>query len=150
VIKKSVKEVFEIVQNIEGHQEFMADFNKTKIHTKESDKIIFERSIKIANIPLTWKSVAKIEKNRLIQLEHIEGILRGLRTEWKFKPIKEGTEVRIIHNLDGLKVPVIRSTIGKLVIWNLLLKKICNKMLKNLKASVESQERQSEDLKERC
>jgi ribosome-associated toxin RatA of RatAB toxin-antitoxin module len=140
VIKGSVEEVFEMVRNIEGHQEFMPDFNKTKIYTEESDKIVFKRSIKIANIiPITWKSVAKIERNKSIQLEHIEGIGRGLRTEWRFKPIKEGAEVVIVHNLDGLKVPVIKSSIGKFVIWNLLLKKICNKMLKNLKEKVEFQ-----------
>ncbi len=139
IIKGNVERIFGIVQNIEGHQEFMPEFNETKIHTEENDKIIFERSIRIAGIPIAWKSVAKIEKNRLIKLEHIEGIVRGLRTEWKFKPIKEGCEVIIIHNLDGLKVRVIRSHIGKFILWNLLLKKICNKMLKNLKAKVELQ-----------
>lgn len=138
LIKGNIERVFEIVQDVEKYSEFMPEFKEAKIYPINDNKFIVERKAKIMNIPFRWKSIVIIKRNKSIKFEHIEGILKGMWTEWIFEVINGKTKIKVIHQF-VVKIPVIGDMIGKLIIWNFFIKKISNKMLERLKKKIESE-----------
>jgi len=139
LIQGNIQRVFEIVQDVENYSQFMPQFKKAKIYPINENKFMVERIFNILHIPFKWKSLVIIKKNESIKFEHIEGILKGMRTDWLFERVNGKIKITTTHELT-IKTPVIGNMIGKFIIWNLVIKKRANKMLENLKKKIESEE----------
>lgn len=138
IINEKLDKVFKVVQDIEKYPDFIPEFKSQKILTKEDNKIVIERTVKVLGLPFTWISNGIIKKNESIKFEQIKGLLKGMSTEWIFEPIEERTKIKVIHTLD-LKIPfpIIKDIIGRFLIWDIFIKKIANKILENLKKKIE-------------
>lgn len=140
LIKGNREKIFAIVQNVEKYSQFMPQFKEAKIYPINENKFMVERKTNvIMNIPFKWKSLVIIKKNESIKFEHIEGFLKGMKTDWLFEVVNSETKVTVTHEL-ALKRPLLANPLVKRVLWNFFIRNMCYRMLEGLKKKIESEE----------
>ena len=76
--------------------------------------MIVERVAEIKGKIMKWKSKVKFNINKTIEFEQIEGRLKGMKIEWLFEEVPEGTKLTITHRL-SLNPPVLGWILSKFI-----------------------------------
>lgn len=89
-------------------------------------------------IPVRWTAQERLlpEVPR-IEFTHLSGWARGMEVAWTFDAIPGGTRVTILHDLDGLRVPLVRSPWGRDIISNMFIQPIARRTLARMKSLAE-------------
>ena len=107
IINDKIEKVYAVARDIEKQHEYIHGYSPAKIIEKKEDgKIVIERVAELHGKVMKWKSIAEFEENKAIRFEQIEGKLKGMKIEWLFQSINEGTRVEIIHDF-SLKIPAL-------------------------------------------
>ncbi|MDI6703194.1 MAG: SRPBCC family protein [bacterium] len=134
VIKGNVDEVFEISSDVERYPEFIPTYKEVRILSKEGPEMIVERE---SEAGYKWRSRVFVDKDkRLIKAEQLEGPLKGMKIEWKFAEIDDGTRIVLTHDFEYKKVPLIGNLIGRLIVSR-IVKKMATQTLEGVKRKVE-------------
>ena len=90
-----------------------------------------------AKIPVHWTSEQKIDREKMeIRFHHLKAFTKGMRVIWTFAPTKEGTEVRIVHDLNS-NIPFLGTLIIEPIVGQFFIHFIANETLKHLKIFME-------------
>lgn len=101
---------------------------------------IVEMAVWRSWLPVKWLSLVCLEPERgRMYFRHIGGLARGMEVEWMVEPDGDSTVVRITHELSRLKVPIVRSTPGKLITAHFFVKYIADQTLHHMKRWIEEQ-----------
>jgi hypothetical protein len=79
----------------------------------------------------------------LIRFRHIGGVTTRMDVAWEFKPVSEGTHVRILHTWDGPEWPLIGPFAATAVIGPIFVHGIASRTLAGLAAAAERGESRS-------
>jgi len=81
-------------------------------------------------IPVRWTAQERLlpEVPR-IEFTHLSGWARGMEVAWTFDPIPGGTRVTILHDLDALRLPLVRSRWGRDIISTMFIQPIARRTL---------------------
>lgn len=135
VIKGNIDEVFSVAKNVEKYSEFIPQFKETRIIREDGNKIIMERKVKIGWLHSNWQSEMVTEENKCIRFVHLSGLLKGMKTKWRFKDTGKEVKIKVLHNFE-IRIPIV-GRIMEFVIWNIFIKKTAKAMLKKMKERVE-------------
>lgn len=91
--------------------------------------------------PCRWRARQELfpEAGR-ITFEHIGGVTRGMRVEWRIVPCPDGAEVTIAHWLD-YPIPLLGPWFAHYVVGKLFVHHIAGQTLRRFQAIVEAEER---------
>ncbi|MEN6371801.1 MAG: SRPBCC family protein [Armatimonadota bacterium] len=102
--------------------------------------LVFEMAAWRSFVPIKWTSLTRCDsKRRRIFFTHIGGLTRGMEVVWKINSGSNGTDVSIVHDLSGLKLPLIRLKIGKLITGRMFVEPVADRTLRYMKLWVENQ-----------
>jgi ribosome-associated toxin RatA of RatAB toxin-antitoxin module len=90
-----------------------------------------------ANWPTWWVSEMNARVDVGIRYRHIEGITAGMDVLWSFEPRGDGTHVRIVHEWDGPRWPLISRLAAQGVIGPVFVHGIASRTLAGLAAVAE-------------
>jgi Oligoketide cyclase/lipid transport protein len=89
--------------------------------------------------PVTWRARQELRPDeRRILFQHIGGISKGMRVEWRLDPLPGGVRVTIFHELK-YPVPILGPFFAELVVGRLFVSNIAGKTLRCIKWIVESE-----------
>ncbi len=89
--------------------------------------------------PLKWRSHLWVDRHLWqMRFHHIAGPATGMDVVWDLVPLVEGVEVTIRHELD-LKLPLVRTSLGKWVVAEVFVNAVAGRTLACLKATVEAE-----------
>lgn len=100
--------------------------------------------------PLRWPTwwVSEMEADPaepIVRYRHIGGITRGMDVRWEFVPALDGgTLVRVVHEWDGPRWPLIGGLAARLVIGPHFVSAIARRTLAGVCAAAERQAQQPE------
>lgn len=91
-----------------------------------------------SGIPISWTSEQIIDHERCeVHFHHLKAWTKGMRVVWTFKPISDGVQVEILHDLN-FRIRAL-APIAEPIIGNFFIGNIANKTLHCMKAYLESQ-----------
>ncbi len=137
LIKADLKKVFKVAEQIDKFGDFIPQYKEVDILKNTENSMVLKRTARIAGKKMCWTSEATIRKDDAIIFEQINGILKGMHTEWRFYPVAEGTKIAISHDF-SLKIPVV-GKLGEKIIYNLFIKNIAQTILLNMKEKLEKE-----------
>lgn len=137
LINDNLKSVFETA---EKYPEFV-NFYKTKSILYQDDKrLLIEIDHYIFGIPFRWKGEGIKNRYNEIRFRQVEGLLEGLEAHWSFRKESGKTKVAIKTNF-SINNPILK--ILERPIGNLIIKRIIDKILINLRDTVEVKNKSS-------
>jgi len=126
IIHEKLNMVFEKAQDIATSLKHVSAYKN-----QQGDKITHRSIISLWGIPVSYTSETVIKKNESIQHEQINGPLVGLKTEYWFDAVGEGTRVAINHQID-MKIPLIGKWMEGIV-YAMVIRSLAKKCLSQLK-----------------
>jgi hypothetical protein len=91
-------------------------------------------------VPVSWESVVSCDAvSRRIFFRHIGGLATGMEVVWSIEPMVNETLVVITHEMDLIRVPVVRSLPGKMVTGRFFVHHIADQTLRTMKTWIEQQ-----------
>ncbi|MDQ6781200.1 MAG: SRPBCC family protein [Candidatus Eremiobacteraeota bacterium] len=89
-------------------------------------------------IPVRWTAQERLlpEVPR-IEFTHLSGWARGMEVAWTFDPIPGGTRVTILHDLESLRLPLVRSRWCRDIISTMFIQPIARRTLARMKSLAE-------------
>jgi aromatase len=88
-------------------------------------------------IPIHWTSEQDIDREKMeIRFHHLKAFTKDMRVVWTFTPSKDGTEVRIVHDLNS-NIPVVGKALVEPIVGEFFIHFIANETLKHMKLFVE-------------
>lgn len=96
------------------------------------------RPFGLLNWPTRWTSEMWVdEARREVRYRHIRGITTGMDVCWTVEPRGAATFVRIVHEWDGPRWPLIRGVAANLVIGPVFVHGIASRTLAGIARAVE-------------
>jgi ribosome-associated toxin RatA of RatAB toxin-antitoxin module len=90
-------------------------------------------------IPVRWTAAQHLlPAIPRIEFTHLSGWATGMRVAWIFDRIPGGTRVMISHDLTTLRLPLMRTRMGREIIARHFIGPIASRTLSRMKAVVES------------
>ncbi len=90
-----------------------------------------------AKIPIHWTSEQEIDREKMeIRFHHLKAFTKGMLVVWTFTPTKDGTEVRIVHDLHS-GLPILGKLLVEPIVGQFFIHFIANQTLKHMKTFVE-------------
>lgn len=132
--------VYRTVSNVLDWPRMLPHYRWVKLIGGNRDWLMIEMAAIRSFIPIKWTSLTRIDPvDRCIYFRHIGGLTRGMEVEWTMEERPDGTEVCIFHDLSRLKVPVVRSCLGKLVTSRCFVEAVADQTLLCMKRWIEDE-----------
>ena len=97
--------------------------------------------------PVSWQARQEIfPGERRITYQHIGGITKGMRVEWRITPQRDRMKVVIDHELT-MKIPIFGKWFSDKIVGKLFVHNIAGKTLQSLKTIVETTEANPAEMK---
>lgn len=91
-----------------------------------------------ARWPTWWVSDMHAEPDEpAVYYRHVDGITRGMNVKWEFKPRGQETDVRIVHEWEGPRWPLIGAIAAGAVIGPAFVSAIARRTLAGVAAEAE-------------
>ena len=88
--------------------------------------------------PTWWVSEMRVDRVApAVHYRHVRGITAGMDVVWRFLPDGDGTEVSIVHEWAGPRLPLIGAAAAELVIGPVFIHGIASRTLGGIKRHVE-------------
>jgi hypothetical protein len=91
--------------------------------------------------PTWWVSDMRIDHAAAaVHYRHVRGITRGMDVVWRIEPAGNGTEVAIVHDWVGPRLPLIGPAAASWLIGPVFIRGIASRTLAGIKRHVESEQ----------
>jgi len=131
LINDNLISVFKVA---EKYPEFVNFYKAKSILYQDDKRLVVKIDHYIFGIPFRWKGEGIKNRYNEIRFRQIEGLLKGLEAHWLFRKENGKTKVTIKTNF-SLNNPILK--ILEKPIGNLVIKRIIDKILINLRNIVE-------------
>jgi coenzyme Q-binding protein COQ10 len=85
--------VFDLVADVERYPEFLTEYRKVHIRSRDGETLQVDQIIGFSAIELTLSAVATLKRPESIVVRSHHGLIGDLEIRWNFKPSKMGTYV---------------------------------------------------------
>lgn len=136
-ISADLPRIFKLAAEVEMWPMYLAHYRWVTSSYDEGQEHIVEMAAKRSGIPVKWTSIQEVYPSEArIFYEHIRGLTKGMRVEWRLEQLGDIVRVSIIHDLT-LTVPIVSTSLGKWVVGEIFVKNIADKTLRGIKAVAE-------------
>ncbi len=108
--------IFEAAADLAHWPDFLPHYRYIRYFEKGPGRNIVKMAARRGAIPVAWVSEQVIDRvKREIRFTHLKAWTKGMKVVWRFRPLPEGTEVQIIHDLSfrsRLLAPIAEPIIG--------------------------------------
>lgn len=137
VIRGSVERVMEYAFDLPRWPAFLPHYRWVKVLEREGERQTVEMACWRSGIPLRWRShLWVLPEQRRMRFLHVAGPARGMDVEWLLRQEGEHVHVTIRHEL-ALKVPLVRTALGRWIVADVFVKAVAGRTLACLKQIVE-------------
>jgi len=155
VVRADPDRVFRLVSAVEEWPRHLGHYRSVVLRDRRSDgggvvAMTANRPFGPLRWPVWWEAVMQVTSGggqpRAIRFRHIAGVTRGMEVEWSFTPSEAllapggtsvATFVRIVHEWDGPRWPLIGSAAAVGVIGPVFVHGIASRTLAGLGAAAE-------------
>lgn len=124
--------VFEVARDVEHWPQLVRAYRWCRVLEREPDRLTFTMGGRIRGWPARWVAVQEREAPWRLSFRHIGGITRGMTVEWRFEPVRSGTEVILVHDF-VLPWPVVGRLASDRIIGPIFLDPIARRTLQAVK-----------------
>ena len=89
----SPEQLFDLVADVGRYQEFLPWVAATRIRKNDETAMVADLVVGFGALKETFASLVRKERPREIEIDYIEGPLKYLHNNWKFRPAPGGTMV---------------------------------------------------------
>ncbi len=139
LIRGTREQVQELAFDLPRWPSFLPHYRWVKVLDREGDRQTVEMACWRTGIPLKWRSHLWVlpEEGRMC-FHHVVGPARGMDVEWRV--VQEGEQVRVtIHHDLRLKVPLVRTALGRWIVGEVFVRSVACRTLAHLKRAVEQE-----------
>ena len=138
VMQADADRIFVQAAQVESWPVFLPHYRWVRVLQRTDAEVVVEMAARRGWIPVKWVATQHCDPdNRQIVYHHLQGATQGMRVVWRIQPDEQGgVRVSIVHELT-LKLPIIRSFIGKTIVGRFFVKYIAGKTLARMKAVLE-------------
>ena len=134
--------VFQAASDVERWPAILPHYRYVRIEERRPGLTIVamsaNRPFGLLNWPTRWTSEMWVdEARREVRYRHIRGITTGMDVCWTVEPRGAATFVRIVHEWDGPRWPLIRGVAANLVIGPVFVHGIASRTLAGIARAVE-------------
>ena len=87
------EQLFDLVADVGRYQEFLPWVAATRIRKDEETEMVADLVVGFGALKETFASLVKKQPPHEIEIDYIEGPLKHLHNNWKFRPAPGGTDV---------------------------------------------------------
>ena len=132
LVRSPVDCIYALAADVERWPALLSHYRYVRFRTAGIVEMSANRPFGPANWPTRWVSEMNAERDVEIRYRHIEGITTGMDVLWSFEPRRDGTHVRIVHEWDGPKWPLISGLAARGVIGPVFVHGIASRTLAGL------------------
>lgn len=124
--------IYALAADVERWPALLPHYRYVRFRTTGVVEMAANRPFGPTNWPTWWVSEMKAGIDVGIRYRHIEGITAGMDVLWSFEPRDDGTYVRIVHEWDGPRWPLISRLAADGVIGPVFVHGIASRTLAGL------------------
>ena len=137
-IRGTAERVIELAFDLPHWPSFLPHYRSVRILEEEGDRVTVEMACWRSGIPLRWRShLWRRPAEGQMRFLHVAGPARGMEVTWFVHQEGENVHVVIRHVME-LKVPIIRTALGKWVVGEVFVGAVAGRTLAYLKQAIES------------
>ena len=147
MVRAPLERIFRLAAEVERWPALLSHYRYVRFLERRSDgggivEMSASRPFGLVRWPTWWKSQMRVRRpaepgGPSIRFTHIEGITLGMEVEWSFRPVPDGTHVRIVHVWAGPAWSVVSAPAANLVIGPVFVHGIASRTLAGLAAHAE-------------
>jgi ribosome-associated toxin RatA of RatAB toxin-antitoxin module len=141
VMRASPGIIFRLAADVERWPEMLPHYRWVRVLERRGQQTLLQMAAFRDGLPVSWTSVLEPRpaEGRIL-FEHVRGITRGMRVEWRLEPLPVGgTLVRIEHEFSP-NWPLIGGQVARLVIGEFFVRNIAGKTLRRFKDLAEREQ----------
>lgn len=141
-----IDRAFRVGADVERWPEILPHYRWVRFETKQAFaqgivEMAAWRPFGPVKYPTWWKSEMWHDTDApAVYYKHVGGITRGMDVRWEFVSEGTGTRVRIVHEWDGPRWPLISKVAADVVIGPIFISAIAQRTLTGVAAEAERQE----------
>lgn len=132
LVRSPLDRIYALAADVERWPALLSHYRYVRFRTTGIVEMSANRPFGPANWPTRWVSEMNAERDVEIRYRHIEGITTGMDVLWSFAPRRDGTHVRIVHEWDGPRWPLISGLAARGVIGPVFVHGIASRTLAGL------------------
>jgi hypothetical protein len=139
--------IFALAADVEGWPGHLRHYRHVRLVERDTAggglvEMSANRPFGVINWPTRWVSEMEVRPPGgvlppAIRFRHVRGITTGMEVEWSFASTSGGTNVRIVHEWNGPRWPVIGTLAATLVIGPIFIHGIASRTLAGLAHAAE-------------
>ena len=135
--------VFTAASEVERWPELLAHYRWVRLLDRRGDGGLVEmaawRPFGPLKYPTWWVSEMRVDPDQpAVYYRHVRGITTGMDVVWRMVPVREGTEVTIVHEWGGPRWPLVGAAAAEWVIGPVFIHGIASRTLAGIAKHVES------------
>jgi uncharacterized membrane protein len=138
-VRAPAADIYALAQDIANWPRILSHYSSVRVVVETRDERVAVMSARRDWFPVRWTAAQQLLPSiPRIEFTHLSGWATGMRVAWIFDPIPHGTKVTISHDLATLRIPLVRSKIGREIISGMFIAPIASLTLAGMKAAVEA------------
>lgn len=147
LVRAPLEKIFTLAADVERWPEHLRHYRHVKLLERDPAggglvEMSANRPFGAVDWPTSWMSEMEVRPlgrilPPVIRFRHVRGITMGMEVEWSFAPVPDGTRVRIVHEWNGPRWPVIGGLAATLVIGPIFIHGIASRTLAGLAHAAE-------------
>lgn len=131
--------VYALAQDVANWPRILPHYRYVRVLRETSRDRVAVMAARRDWIPVRWTAAQRLLPDiPRIEFTHISGWAAGMRVAWIFDPIPQGTRVIISHDLAALRLPFVRTRVGRHIIAEQFIAPIASRTLASMKAFAEA------------
>jgi ribosome-associated toxin RatA of RatAB toxin-antitoxin module len=146
-VRAPLDRIFVLAADVEAWPRHLPHYRRVRMIERDAGggglvEMAANRPFGVVQWPTWWMSEMEVRPPGgahapAVRFRHVRGITTGMEVEWSFRPAPGGTEVRILHEWNGLPVPVIGGPVATLLIGPVFIHGIASRTLAGLARAAE-------------
>lgn len=146
-VRAPLEQIFGLAANVERWPEHLAHYRHVAFLERDAHggglvEMSANRPFGPLSWPTWWASEMEVRPPGgvlppAIRFRHVRGITTGMEVEWSFSPAEAGTYVRIVHEWNGPRWPLIGGLAATVVIGPIFIHGIASRTLAGLAHAAE-------------
>jgi ribosome-associated toxin RatA of RatAB toxin-antitoxin module len=147
LVRAPLERIFALAADVERWPEYLPHYRRVNLLERDPAggglvAMSANRPFAVVNWPTWWRSEMEVRPpggvlSPAIRFRHVRGVTTGMEVEWNFAPTAGGTHVRIVHEWNGPRWPVIGGLVAMFVIGPVFIHGIASRTLAGLAHAAE-------------
>lgn len=138
-IKAPAAHIYGLAQDVAQWPSILPHYASVRVVSETDNERVAVMSARRDWLPVRWMAKQHLLPSiPRIEFIHLSGWAKGMRVAWLFDTLPHGTRVTITHDLEPLKLFIVRNWLGREIIAKQFIAPIASRTLASIKAEAEA------------